>query len=316
MKARGNVGDSWGTGLERERFEEYLAFGRGVEGAARARYLHAVDRFHEYVRRWRGGGGGFSRPNLRQYLAFLKKQGLAPATARGHFTGLRAYGDFLVEEGRTADNAAETVLLPRRAQRLPKVLSHYAVAELLRKGVENGDRPGGLRDIALLEFLYATGVRSAEARALRLRDLNLDEGWAVVHGKGLKDRLVFFHEQSAKALRSYLLSGRPQLLGLRSSDHVFLNARGAALSKMAVWTIVTEAGERAGLGRSVSPHVLRHTFATHMVEGGADLVSLARLLGHADLSTLEVYVHLSQTHLRRAMRRHPRNTSPATTPMS
>jgi integrase/recombinase XerD len=169
------------------------------------------------------------------------------------------------------------------------------------------DRPLYWRDRAILELLYATGVRVSELVGLTLTALDLDEGICMVFGKGAKERLVPVGRPALRATERYLREVRPALDRGKGEGRIFLNARGGPLSRMAVWNVVKAASERAGIGAPVSPHTLRHTFATHLLEGGADLAAVQELLGHADISTTQIYTHVDRQYLRDVHRRfHPR----------
>jgi integrase/recombinase XerD len=289
----------------RKGFESFLLFGRGLSPGACRRYCDDVQLFnlHQHA----GEPPALlphEAPSRREYRSYLAHLGatvpaLATATIRARFTSLRAFDDYLIDLGFRSENTAETIALPKLVRPLPRCLSQDDVRRLLGEGVDSASETAG-RDRAVLEFLYATGVRSAELRMLRPESLFLDDHYAVVFGKGSKERVVFFHGRAREALKTYLGDDA-------SRPFVFLAPRGGALSRQCLCQIVQRAARRAGISGRVVPHHLRHAFATHMVEGGADLVSVARMLGHEDLSTLEVYVHLSQIHLREAAARHPRS---------
>ena len=190
-------------------------------------------------------------------------------------------------------------------RRLPDVLSREEVERLL--SAPDPDARLHWRDRAILEVLYASGMRVSELVGLALSALDLDEGFLTVFGKGSKERLVPIGEPALRAVRRYLVTVRPKLDKGGGQGRVFLNARGAPLSRTAVWTLVKESAGRAGITRKVSPHTLRHTFATHLLEGGADLAAVQELLGHADISTTQIYTHVDREYLRDVHRRfHPR----------
>jgi integrase/recombinase XerD len=262
------------------------------------------------------------RRDLRQYLAFLAgaeptaagvaefadhlhRGGLRAASVARKLSAVRGLHRFLVAEGMAAADPTLLVDRPRRAERLPKALT---VDETLRL-VEAPDRStvSGRRDAALLEFLYASGARVSEAVALDLADLDLEERMAMVTGKGAKQRLVPLGAAAVAAITAWL----PDRLALRrgGTDAAFLNLRGRRLSRQGAFDIVRAAARRAGIpGGRVSPHVLRHSAATHMVEAGADLRTVQVLLGHANLSTTQVYTRVSPEHLREIyLQAHPRS---------
>jgi integrase/recombinase XerD len=185
---------------------------------------------------------------------------------------------------------------PPRGKRLPKVLSRDEVRLLL--GQPTGASPAALRDRALLELMYACGLRASEAVGIQLDELDLDEGVLRANGKGAKERLVPIGSKALEALRAYLVRGRPELVGLREERHLFVNQRGQGLTRQGLYKIVQRHARSAGLADRMSPHTLRHTFATHLLAGGCDLRSLQEMLGHADIATTQIYTHLSADRLR------------------
>lgn len=185
---------------------------------------------------------------------------------------------------------------PPRGKRLPKVLTRDEVALLLSQ--PSGQSPSALRDRALLELMYACGLRASEAVGMRLEELDLDEGVLRANGKGSKERLIPVGSKAVGALSAYFASGRPKLIGIRDETHVFVNQRGQGLTRQGLYKIVQRHAKSAGLSEKMSPHTLRHTFATHLLAGGCDLRSLQEMLGHADIATTQIYTHLSADRLR------------------
>ena len=281
-------------------FENYLRFERGfAEGTIRS-YGANVIRFGRYLRRSkRPSLERAEREDVRAFMRYLTTcDRVSGNSVRSIIGGVRSYYRFLLDEEVVAEDPTDRLRLPRVTRPLPRFLSKEEAIALLEEGPDPRS-PFALRDRAVLEFLYATGCRNAELRALEVGDVDLEEGTARVFGKGAKERVVLFHRKAGEALKAYLTD---RIVG----SPVFLEADGSGLTKARLGAIVREAQKRAGIAGRVTPHTLRHSFATHMIEGGADLVSLARLMGHADVVTLEVYVHLSQGHLRRAHALHPR----------
>jgi integrase/recombinase XerD len=223
------------------------------------------------------------------------------ACLRSFYRHLRREG--LIEHDPTADLHG-----PRKTQRLPRVLSREEVARLLRE--PKGTEPMALRDRALLEVMYASGLRVSEVTGLELGDIDLEEGMLCARGKGSKERLVPVGRQAIAALSAYCTRGRPVLLGARSESKLFVNRRGGGLSRQGLYKIVQGHARGAGLAERMSPHTLRHSFATHLLAGGCDLRSLQEMLGHADLATTQVYTHLSAERLKDAyFSAHPRASS-------
>ena len=234
--------------------------------------------------------------DLEHYLADLRAHGLAPATIARRTAALRAFFRHLAMLGERGDNPAAELELPRRTRRLPRTLSPGEAERLVEAA--NGTSPRALRDRALVELLYGAGLRVSEAVELERAAVDLENRLVRALGKGSKERLVPIGREAADALRRYLSRGRP-FLDVRRRPELFLNARGGALTRAGAFFVLRRLAEKAGLepGR-VHPHLLRHSFATHLLEGGADLRSVQEMLGHADLSTTELYTHVSDRRRR------------------
>jgi integrase/recombinase XerD len=264
------------------------------------------------------------RSDLQQYGVFLERQGLdplevttgdlrafvseivaAPATVQRKIACLRSFHRYLRREQILERDPTSELRAPRSRARLPKVLSRDEVALLLRQ--PQGTSPSALRDRALLETMYACGLRASEAITLELSQLDLEAGIVRPHGKGSKERIVPVGSVALRSLRDYLERGRPKLVGLRDESRVFVNARGGKLSRQGLYKIVQRHARAAGLEQRMSPHTLRHSFATHLLAGGCDLRSLQEMLGHADIGTTQIYTHLSPERLREVyFEAHPR----------
>ena len=247
---------------------------------------------------------------ITAHLAALRADGLASSSAARAISAVRGLHRFAAREGLVAADVAADVRPPAPPKRLPKALDVDQVTRLL---AVPDDTPLGLRDKALLEFLYGTGARISEAVGAAIDDLELgDEAAAVLHGKGGRTRLVPIGGYARQALDAYLVRGRPALAANGTgTPAVFLNARGGRLSRQSAWTVLRRAAGAAGLPvdgpHAVSPHTLRHSYATHLLDGGADLRVVQELLGHADLSTTQIYTHVSKERLRRVVEEtHPR----------
>ncbi len=219
---------------------------------------------------------------------------------------LRALYNFAETEKFLPQNIASSLPLPGRWKRLPKSLSHSEVDTLLKP--EKPATPASLCDQAVLELAYASGLRLAELRGIRLEHLHLDAGFVTVIGKGNKERVVPLGRKAIEAINSYLASGRPKLVTGKSSANVFLTRRGRPFAAPTLWLRIKGRARRAGVGRNVTPHMLRHSFATHLLENGADLRVIQELLGHSNISTTEVYTHVAVSRLREVHRKfHPRH---------
>jgi integrase/recombinase XerD len=240
------------------------------------------------------------------HLRELRRQGLSPRSIARALVAIRGFYRHLLETGERQDDPAVNLLPPRTWRRLPKVLAERQVEELL--AAADPESPLGLRDKAMLELLYATGLRVSELVGLQMSQLRLDFGFIVVFGKGGKERVVPVGESAERWLQRYLSAGRPRLVRGRH-ETVFVNHRGGPLSRQGFWKILRAYGRQVGIAE-VSPHVLRHSFATHLLEHGADLRAVQMMLGHADISTTQIYTHIHAQRLRSLYDRyHPRSES-------
>jgi len=289
-----------------ERFRDYLALEAGNSGNTVASYLRDITRLSEYATAHGAKTPEqLSAPQLREFIYFLKDVGLSAATIRRQISAIRTYFKFLVGEGITARDPSERIESPKRWRTLPAVLTVAEVRKLL--AAPNTNEPLAMRDVALLEFAYATGVRVSELVSLKLQDILFSEGVARVFGKGAKERIVPVGRRALGAVSSYAREIRPNLDRGKARGFLFLNARGTPLSRVGAWGIIRAHARRAGLAKRVTPHTLRHTFATHLLEGGADLRAVQEMLGHADLSTTQLYTHVDREYLRSVHKRyHPR----------
>ncbi len=257
--------------------------------------------FGEFLYRRGLSLGETTHGDLAAFLSELADGGegrppVAAATLGRKVACLRSFYRHMRREGTLEHDPTAELRGPPKTQRLPRVLSRDEVARLLRQPA--GGDPGALRDRALLELMYACGLRASEAVGLQLADVDLEEGILCARGKGSKERIVPVGRQAVAAVRAYCRSGRPLLLGNRVQSTLFLNRRGSGLTRQGLYKIVQGHARSAGLEQKMSPHTLRHTFATHLLAGGCDLRSLQEMLGHADLATTQVYTHLSADRLK------------------
>ncbi len=290
-----------------EQYLDHLNFERGLSPRTVDAYRRDLLRFVEFVdREGRRDPESVTAADVRTYVFRLSGSGLAPTTVRRAQSALRTYFGFLLEEGVSEQDPTEGLESPRVGRPLPDVLSSEEVLKLLE--APRLDSSVYWRDKAILEVLYATGVRVSELVGLKLTGLDLKLGLCTVSGKGAKERIVPLGGPARVALRRYLNDVRTDLDRGASGGHVFLSRKGRPLSRTAIWSLVRDAARAAGLRKRVSPHTLRHTFATHLLEGGADLVAVQELLGHADISTTQIYTHLDREYLRSVHRKyHPRS---------
>ena len=268
-----------------------------------ARDLAALAAFAEAKRR---AVDAMDRRDLDAFVRELMNQGLAPRSVARAVACVRGYYRFLLLEKRIARDPAEDLRSGRAWPALPKYLDLAQVDRLLAQ--PDPATPRGLRDKALIELLYATGLRVTELLSLKAGDVNLDAGYLTCIGKGDKQRIVPLGHSAADWVRRYLAEGRPALLKTRKTRWLFVNARGGSqLSRVGFWKLLRDYGIKAGLPRGLSPHVLRHSFATHLLDRGADLRAIQMMLGHADLSTTQIYTHVLEARLRSVYDKfHPR----------
>jgi integrase/recombinase XerD len=249
----------------------------------------------------------FSRRDLEAFVRSLMTQGLSPRSVARAVACVRGFYRFLALERKLEESPAADLKAPRAWPALPKFLDLDEVDRLLAQ--PDVATPRGIRDKALIEVLYASGLRVSELTSIRPGDLHLNEGYLTCIGKGDKERIVPIGNEATSWLRRYMTDGRPALLRKRSSPWLFVNARdGGQLSRVGVWKVLKAYGIGAGITRELSPHVLRHSFATHLLERGADLRAIQAMLGHADLSTTQIYTHVLEARLRAVYDKfHPRN---------
>ncbi len=245
---------------------------------------------------------------IGDFLGWRKKGGAAAATIKLHAVALRILFRFLVQRKMLERDPTEFLGVPKIERYLPETLSEPEIVKLL--GAAGGKTPLEIRDRAIVELLYASGLRVSELCGARLENLDLEKGFIRVVGKGNKQRLVPVGAGARKAIGRYLEAGRPELVGKKTGGEIFLSVRGRKLTNQRIWQLLGELGRRAGLKKDVHPHMLRHSFATHLLQGGADLRIIQEMLGHADISTTQVYTHVDTRGLQKAHRQfHPRAKS-------
>lgn len=251
-------------------------------------------------------GNDLANPEgIRLYLDHLRRQKLGNRSAARHLTTLRSFYTFLLREGQIAADPTEHLRNPKQWQNIPNFLNLDQIEKILQ--MPDRQKPTGMRDRAMLELLYATGLRVSELCKLCLTDLDLQYGVLRATGKGNKTRIVPVGKAALAAVEEYLRNGRAKLLKGRGSRYLFVTARGGCLTRQAFWALLGSCARKAGYFHHVTPHVLRHSFATHLLEGGADLRSVQMMLGHADISTTQIYTHVMRSRLRETLdQHHPR----------
>lgn len=246
-----------------------------------------------------------SRQTVQAYLLKLHRENRTPATISRHLAAVRSFYRFLFNEGNIAVDPTDYLESPRPVQHLPQVLTFQEVEVLLNQ--PSVAKPAGLRDKAMLELLYATGMRVSELTSLDLEHLDLEHGFVLALGKGSRERIIPLGSVAARYVSLYLAQGRAKLLKNKKTKTLFVNQRGTRLTRQGFWKIVKKYARLAGIKKEIAPHTFRHSFATHLLENGADLRSVQELLGHVDIATTQIYTHLTDVRLRKVYdRTHPR----------
>ncbi|SFE32170.1 site-specific tyrosine recombinase XerD [Alteribacillus iranensis] len=245
------------------------------------------------------------RSHIIQYLYFLKEQGRSVSTIARSISSIRAFHQFLLREQRSKKDPSELLEIPRGEKRLPEVLSVTEVERLLE--ASDGTTPFALRNKAMLELMYATGLRVSELCSLTTRDIHLHMGFIHCVGKGNKERIIPLGKEASDALERYINKGRLLLMKNKRHDVLFVNHLGNQLSRQGFWKILKSAAQKASIDKKLTPHTLRHSFATHLLENGADLRAVQEMLGHSDISTTQIYTHVSNHKLKDVyVNYHPR----------
>jgi integrase/recombinase XerD len=289
-----------------ERFTDFLALEKGSSDRTREAYSRDVARFVTFaIVKGIASPVDVSAKLLRDYIYHMKDLGLSPASIRRNVSAVRSYFRFLTSDGHVSKDPSERLDTPQRWRTLPDVLTVEEIQRLL--AAPTMDDPLYFRDRAMLELAYGAGLRVSEWIGLGVRDALLDDGLVRVFGKGSKERLVPIGRGAIGSIAIYLRELRPRMEKGAGKGVLFLNARGEPLSRMGAWKILRKYVDRTGITKVVSPHTLRHSFATHLLEGGADLRAVQEMLGHADISTTQIYTHVDREYLRQVHRKyHPR----------
>jgi integrase/recombinase XerD len=289
-----------------EQFADYLSLERGSAPNTAAAYRRDLVHLADFlVSRRVTSPAGATAALLRDFIFHLKDLGLAPTSIRRHVSAVRTYFRFLAGEGHVLRDPSDRLASPKKWRTLPAVLSVPEIERIVQAPAV--DDPLALRDRALLEFAYATGARVSEITAVELKDVLFDEGLVRLFGKGRKERIVPIGRRAIGAVAIYVREVRPRIERGGGKGRLFLNARGAPISRVGVWGLIRRYAKLAGVTKRVTPHTFRHTFATHLLEGGADLRAVQEMLGHADLSTTQLYTKVDRDYLRTVHRSfHPR----------
>jgi len=292
------------------RFLEYMAVERGVSPNTLVAYRNDLNQLLEYLETshpednfgWEKVLGEI----MTSYLLRLHDQGYSDTTRARKVASAKSLFGYLLDEGVISKDPTENLSSPRIGRSLPEPLTVDEVEELIRS-VSNGNTPDVKRDQGMLELLYASGLRVTELVSLDIDDVDLEQGSVRCYGKGAKERIIPIHQNAVDVVKDYLEQGRPHISNQRSGASLFLNRRGERLTRQGFWLILKGHAKRAGIEKKITPHTLRHSFATHLLRGGAPLRHVQELLGHASITTTQVYTHLTSEHVRSEYdKAHPR----------
>ncbi len=292
-------------------FLSFMSVEKGASGNTVAAYRNDLQQFDSYLTGVAGNGRardweGLERAIITDYLLALKRKNYAEATVARKVAAIKSFFQYLQAEGMIRRNPAESIESPRVGRSLPKPLSVTEMDELLEQPMKR-NTPEARRDRAMLELLYATGMRVTELVSLDVDDVNISASYVRCMGKGSKERTIPVHEQAVAAVVAYLDSGREPLVKHRKEAALFVNRRGERLTRQGFWLILKQYAKEANITAVVTPHTLRHSFATHMLRGGAPLRNVQELLGHANISTTQVYTQIASEQVRQVYEKaHPR----------
>ncbi len=285
-------------------FLDFLSVEKGLSVNTVLSYSRDVQKLFLFFRKEKIDWLKAGEEDLIRFIHHQSRAGLSPRSLARVISSLKSFYRFLVMDGILKKNPAVNLSSPKTWLALPKFLTVKEVESLLKQPDEETVR--GIRDKAMLELLYATGLRASELVSLKIKDLNMEDGFLLCLGKGGKERLVPIGESAVKAVRHYLDTARPSLLK-KTSESLFVTQRGEAFTRQGFWKLLKGYAQKAGLDLKISPHILRHSFATHLLERGADLRSVQLMLGHSQITTTQVYTHVSRKRLRRVYDKfHPR----------
>jgi len=290
-----------------EKFLDYLSVERGLALNTISSYRRDLKIFQKYLREvikiqsWEA----VSRPQINSFLLKRREEGVNPATVARELVAIKMFFRFLAQEGEIKENPTAVIETPRLWKRLPQSLSVEEIEKIIKAPLSNS--PLGYRDRTCLELLYATGMRVSETADLKLNDLNLDVGFVRCRGKGEKERIVPLGKMAMRYLKDYLSEIRPALVKKSPQTYLFLSRLGKKMSRQSIWKMIKKYARRAGIKKGIGPHTFRHSFATHLLEGGADLRVVQEMLGHANISSTQVYTHVNKERLKAIHKMfHPR----------
>jgi len=287
-----------------DQFMTYLRVERGLSDNTVQAYSRDLSKFTDYLEKAKASPFHISRDLMDDYVRGLGK-GLSPRSVARNISAIKTFYRYLVFDGKIEGSPSRLMETPKLSRRLPDVLTRDEVDRLLSQ--PDASTPAGQRDQAMLELLYASGLRVSELVHLKVRDLNLEAGYVRTMGKGGKERLVPMGEKAVVSLRTYIAEGRGRLDKGSGTPYLFLNFRKRPLTRQGFWKILKAYGVKTSITKNITPHGIRHSFASHLLEAGADLRSVQVMLGHADIATTQIYTHVTREHLRKLHEKyHPR----------
>jgi integrase/recombinase XerD len=287
------------------QFLTFIQVERGLAENTIKSYQNDLEKFHCFLTAAKKKLHEVKADDIINFMALLQQDKLTPRSVARYLSSLRMFFRFLLQEGNIESDPTVNIDSPKIWHLLPEFLTVEEVELLLRK--PRLDTIGGLRDSTVLELLYASGFRVSELVNLKIEQIDFEQDLLLCKGKGSKERIVPLGSKAKERVKEYMATSRPKLLKGKTSPYIFLNRRGERLSRQWVWKIIKRYGKEAGLKKNLKPHILRHCFATHLLANGADLRSVQMLLGHSDISTTEIYTHVSQDRMRRLYEKyHPR----------
>jgi integrase/recombinase XerD len=287
-------------------FIQYLSYEKGLSKSTQVSYQSDLEQFLSFLKKKNiDSVHKITKQHLIDFLYLKKANGTSASTLAREGTTLRSFFKFLLSDGYISQNPAEILTSPKTWHLIPEVLSLQEIEKLLR--TPNEKQPLGLRDKAILEFMYATGARVSEVAHMKHSDLNIEIGYIRCLGKGEKERIIPIGSKALHLLQKYLTQARPKILGKKSSEYLFVSTHGTCLTRQVLWQKLKSYVVKSGIRKDVSPHTLRHSFATHLLAGGADLRAVQEMLGHTDISTTQIYTMVDRSRLKKVHREfHPR----------
>jgi integrase/recombinase XerD len=289
-----------------DQYLNYLVIEKGLSEQTLISYSSDLARYLEFLKKKKiADVSNTDTRQILEYITVLRDLGLSPKSRARHIVSIRGFYRFLVQEKKIKTDPAKQIDLPKSGLKIPDILSVEEVGDLLE--APDGQKPTGARNAAMIELLYATGLRVSELVNLKMADVNMDPGFVRVFGKGAKERIIPVGKYAKDKINFYLNNARAVLLKKNISSYMFVARAGRPMTRQGFWKILKQYAIRAGIKKKITPHSLRHSFATHLLERGADLRTIQIMLGHSDISTTQIYTHLVKEHLKEMHERfHPR----------